>query len=165
MSFHLRVNFILDTFCSFYFCSLPSRKLLPWLPLPPTFFHLHFLTFSTFLELALDLIIPFFHILTMSLLTLPPPPKSWDTNKDYVIHSTISPCYKQPIEPAGREFMAVARRHRHKRTLSEDERIEQALEDASAEDVSMEEDEPETPKLLRSDPLKWKVISKQQVTA
>ncbi|KNC96251.1 uncharacterized protein SPPG_08403 [Spizellomyces punctatus DAOM BR117] len=92
----------------------------------------------------------------MSILTLPSPPKSWDKNKDYVIHNSISEFYSAPIEPVGKAFIAVARRHRHKRTLSEDERIEQALEDAKDEDISLDDDEPETPKLLKSDPLKWK---------
>ncbi|KAI8822020.1 uncharacterized protein EV422DRAFT_525342 [Fimicolochytrium jonesii] len=92
----------------------------------------------------------------MSVLTLPSPPKSWDSNKEAVVHTAFSPFYEQAIEPVGRQFLAVARRHRHKRTLSEDENIEQALEDANDGDVSMEEDEPETPRLLKSDPLKWK---------
>ncbi|KAI8590326.1 hypothetical protein BDZ88DRAFT_414935 [Geranomyces variabilis] len=92
----------------------------------------------------------------MSTLTLPSPPKAWDSNKEHVVHTNIAPFYQQAIEPVGREFMAVARRHRHKRSLSEDARLEQALEDADSGDISLEEDEPESARLLKSDPLKWK---------
>ncbi|KAI9098043.1 hypothetical protein DFS34DRAFT_714420 [Phlyctochytrium arcticum] len=88
--------------------------------------------------------------------TLPSPPKSWDKNKDSVVHSGFAPLYKAPIEAAGKQFVSVVRRHRFKRSLEEDEKIEQALEEAQAEDVSMEEDEPESARLLKSDPLKWK---------
>ncbi|KAJ3023095.1 hypothetical protein HKX48_004211 [Thoreauomyces humboldtii] len=90
-------------------------------------------------------------------LSLPSPPKAWDSNKEHVVHAnSLSALLSQGIEPVGHEFMNVCRRHRHKRSMSEDAGLEQALEDADSEDVSLEEDEQESPKLLRSDPLKWK---------
>ncbi|KAI8912077.1 hypothetical protein DFJ77DRAFT_87983 [Powellomyces hirtus] len=92
----------------------------------------------------------------MSVVTLPSPPKAWDSNKEHAVHCGIAAFYEHPIEPVGREFIAVTRRHRHKRTLSEDLNLEQALEDADSGDVSLEEDEPESARLLKSDPLKWK---------
>ncbi|KAJ3044313.1 hypothetical protein HDV00_002633 [Rhizophlyctis rosea] len=87
---------------------------------------------------------------------LPPPPPSWDSNKDHKIYREISQCALKPVEPAGEGFMAMARRHKHKRTLEEDLVIMEALREATAEDVSVEDDEVEAPRLLKSDPLKWK---------
>lgn len=88
---------------------------------------------------------------------LPPPPPSWDKNKDYKIHQNLSECPVKPIEPAGHGFMDMARRRRHKRTLSDDLKIMEALREATSEDVSVEDDEYESPKLLKRDPLLWKV--------
>ncbi|EGF84287.1 hypothetical protein BATDEDRAFT_34216 [Batrachochytrium dendrobatidis JAM81] len=87
---------------------------------------------------------------------LPPPPAHWDKNKETKIHQKIAACLAKPIEPAGHAFMRRALRHRHKRTLNEDLEIEEALREANSADVLMEEDEPESAKLLRSDPSKWK---------
>ncbi|KAH9244666.1 hypothetical protein BASA81_017909, partial [Batrachochytrium salamandrivorans] len=87
---------------------------------------------------------------------LPPPPASWDKNKETKVHKKIAECIARPIEPAGHAFMRRARRHRHGRTLEEDLEIEEALREANSEDVSLEEDEPESARLLRSDPSKWK---------
>ncbi|KAJ3183644.1 hypothetical protein HDU85_002073 [Gaertneriomyces sp. JEL0708] len=94
--------------------------------------------------------------MTTTALYLPSPPKTWDANKDYVVHAGVSSFFTQRIEPAGKEFLGVVRRHRHKRTLDEDEEVEKALEDAEAEEGDLDEDEVESPKLLKSDPLKWK---------
>ena len=88
---------------------------------------------------------------------LPPPPPSWDKNKEYKIYQNLSECAVKPVEPAGQGFMDMARRRRHKRTLEEDLEVMEALREATSEDVSTEDDEYESPKLLKSDPLKWKV--------
>ncbi|RKO89128.1 hypothetical protein BDK51DRAFT_14471, partial [Blyttiomyces helicus] len=87
---------------------------------------------------------------------LPPPPSSWDKNKESKVLRSISECTVAPIEPVGSEFLAIARRRRHKRTLSEDARIEEALREANEDDNEEYEEEHESKKLLRSDPLKWK---------
>ncbi|KAI8853725.1 hypothetical protein BC829DRAFT_439823 [Chytridium lagenaria] len=88
---------------------------------------------------------------------LPPPPKSWDKDKDFKIHAKSLAAYEQvKIEPCGKEFMNVIRRIRMNRTLEEDLELEAALHAAEDEDVNMEEDEPETKKLLASDPHNWK---------
>ncbi|KAJ3299819.1 DnaJ (Hsp40), sub C, member 2 [Borealophlyctis nickersoniae] len=92
---------------------------------------------------------------TLSFL-LPPPPAGWDKNKEFKLHHGISQCTVLPVEPVGEAFMSMSRRRRHKRTLSEDLRMMEALREATSEDVSVEDDEPESKKLLRSDPLKWK---------
>ncbi|KAI8926124.1 hypothetical protein BC831DRAFT_511969 [Entophlyctis helioformis] len=87
---------------------------------------------------------------------LPPPPAGWDANKESKVHKKIAQCLSRPVEPAGHAFMSRARRHVHNRTLEEDILIEEALRDAAGEDVSLEEDEPESAKLLKSDPANWK---------
>jgi DnaJ family protein C protein 2 len=61
-----------------------------------------------------------------------------------------------PLEPAGPGFVAHARRRKHHRSLSEDERMRAAIEVTAGEDVSLDEDEEETDALLASDPLDWK---------
>ncbi|KAJ3097703.1 hypothetical protein HDU97_004587 [Phlyctochytrium planicorne] len=88
---------------------------------------------------------------------LPPPPKSWDKDKDFKIHSKSLAAFNEvTIEPVGHEFWNVTRRIRMKRTLEEDIELEAALHAAEEEDVNLEEDEPETKKLLASDPNNWK---------
>ncbi|KAJ3166155.1 hypothetical protein HK101_012006 [Irineochytrium annulatum] len=92
----------------------------------------------------------------MSLL-LPPPPSDWDKDKDYKIHvKTLARLDTMPIEPVGAEFLNVVRRIRLNRSLEEDLELEAALHAAEDEDVNLEEDEPETKKLLASDPQNWK---------
>ncbi|KAI8805088.1 hypothetical protein BJ742DRAFT_775504 [Cladochytrium replicatum] len=95
-------------------------------------------------------------MLPVMTLTAPSPPADWDPEREYRIFKLPQPCETVAVEPVGSAFMGVARRHVHKRTLEEDLAIEEALLEVEAEDSEMEEDEPETPALLRSDPLKWK---------
>ncbi|KAL2911856.1 Zuotin [Polyrhizophydium stewartii] len=92
-------------------------------------------------------------------LLLPPPPAHWDKSRESKVHKKIAECISKAIEPAGHAFMGRVRRHKHKRTLSEDFQLEEALREANSEDVLLEEDEPETPRLLKSDPSKWKCPS------
>ncbi|KAJ3417044.1 hypothetical protein HDV05_007526 [Chytridiales sp. JEL 0842] len=87
---------------------------------------------------------------------LPPPPANWDKEKDFKLHKRLAPPKKGQIEPVGREFLGVLRRKRYNRTLSQDWELEAALKSAEDGDLNMEEDEPETKKLLASDPNKWK---------
>jgi hypothetical protein len=89
---------------------------------------------------------------------LPPPPPSWDSDRDFKIHKRIAPPKSGSIEPVGSEFLSVVRRKRFNRTLSQDWELEAALRGAEGDDNDLEEDEPETEELLRSDPNKWKVI-------
>jgi DnaJ family protein C protein 2 len=98
------------------------------------------------------------------LFTVPPPPPQWDKTKDSVIHSKISAFAEIELEPVGLEFLARIRRHRTQRTLAQDLEMEQALLEATGDDLEMEEDEPETPSLLRSDPGKWKVRSQTGIS-
>ncbi len=87
----------------------------------------------------------------------PPPPASWDPSQDYKLYKKVSAFVEHSIEPVGKEFMARIRRHQHQRTLADDLEMEQALMEANQETDAWEEDEPETPQLLKSDPSKWKV--------
>lgn len=64
---------------------------------------------------------------------------------------------RRSVEPVGGHFLAHARRKRHGRSFSEDERLEAERTVKRVEDVEEEEeDEPESPALLRSDPKDWK---------
>lgn len=85
------------------------------------------------------------------------PAASWPENAgDVVLHNAPTAPLLFPLEPTGPGFVAHARRRKHNRSLSEDERMRQAIDVTASEDVSLEEDEEETPALLASDPLEWK---------
>lgn len=69
----------------------------------------------------------------------------------------ISPAVSRQVEPVGQHFLAHARRKRHGRTFSEDERIQAEQNVKQVESVDEEEpDEPESAELLKSDPKDWK---------
>ncbi|KAF9283638.1 hypothetical protein BGZ88_010378 [Linnemannia elongata] len=93
---------------------------------------------------------------------LPSPPKSWSADKTSVFHAKITTPVKATIQPAGRHFLAHARRHIHSRTFSEDEKATNEAEAAAkaangaAQDDSDLGDEPEDPAMLRRDPKDWK---------
>lgn len=91
------------------------------------------------------------------LFTLGPVPASWDASKSHVVHTGISETKNRSIEPVGPHFLAHARRKRHGRTFSEDERIqaEQTKKDVD-ENVDDEEEEKEDYALLHRDPKDWK---------
>jgi hypothetical protein len=64
------------------------------------------------------------------------------------------------LEPVGPHFLAHARRKRHNRTFSEDEKHQAEVSALSLEDKSgnvSEDDEPEDPAMLERDPKEWKV--------
>ncbi|CCG83088.1 Uncharacterized J domain-containing protein C1778.01c [Taphrina deformans PYCC 5710] len=72
--------------------------------------------------------------------------------------ATLStPPVSRQLEPVGQYFLAHARRKRHGRTFSEDERIQAEQNVKKVEVVEdEEEDEPESAELLKSDPKDWK---------
>jgi hypothetical protein len=89
------------------------------------------------------------------------PPRSPPHNTHSVIAS-LSPATQRSIEPVGPHFLAHARRARHKRTFSEDDRI-QAQENVKKveDDDSGEISEPEDPMMLSRDAKDWKVCTAQ----
>ncbi len=72
-------------------------------------------------------------------------------------HHKLAPLQSLTIEPVGKEFMARARRVLLSRTLTQDLELEMALLEAGTDDLSLQEDEPESIHLLKSDPSQWKV--------
>ncbi|KAF2843370.1 zuotin [Patellaria atrata CBS 101060] len=90
-------------------------------------------------------------------LPLPVLPDSWTAEKDFKAIGTLSDPVQRNIEPVGPHFLAHARRKRHKRTFSEDDRI-QAQENVKKveDDDSGEISEPEDPLMLQRDAKDWK---------
>jgi len=109
--------------------------------------------------------IPFLHInsnikMAVAQFSLPLPalPEGWSAEKDFKSVGHLSAATQRNIEPVGPHFLAHARRKRHKRTFSEDEKIEaqntvKKTEDEDAGEIS----EPEDPMMLQRDPKDWKV--------
>jgi hypothetical protein len=67
---------------------------------------------------------------------------------------------ERALEPVGPHFLAHARRKRHNRTFSEDEKHQAEVHALSLEDTSgnvSEDEEPEDPAMLLRDPKEWKV--------
>jgi len=93
-------------------------------------------------------------------LPLPALPEGWSADKDFKGLGHLSSATQRTVEPVGPHFLAHARRKRHKRTFSEDERLEaqktvKKIEDEDAGEIS----EPEDPLMLQRDPKDWKVDS------
>lgn len=91
-------------------------------------------------------------------LPLPVLPQGWSGEKDFKPIGTVSKATQRSIEPVGPHFLAHARRARHKRTFSEDDRIQaqesvKKVEDDDAGEIS----EPEDPAMLMRDAKDWKV--------
>ena len=84
--------------------------------------------------------------------------EGWAAEKDFKPIGKLSKAVERTIEPVGPHFLAHARRARHKRTFSEDDRI-QAQERAKKveEDDDAEISEPEDPMMLQRDAKDWKV--------
>jgi DnaJ family protein C protein 2 len=84
-------------------------------------------------------------------------PEGWAADKDFKPIAKLEDATQRAIEPVGPHFLAHARRARHKRTFSEDDRI-QAQE--RAKNVEEEDDgeisEPEDPLLLQREAKDWK---------
>lgn len=92
---------------------------------------------------------------------LPVLPEGWAAaadNKDFKVVGKLTASTQRAIEPVGPHFLAHARRARHKRTFSEDDRI-QAQERAKKveEEDDAEMSEPEDPMMLQRDAKDWKV--------
>ncbi|GAB7363105.1 hypothetical protein MBLNU230_g3396t1 [Neophaeotheca triangularis] len=89
--------------------------------------------------------------------TLPSLPSGWSAEKDFKAVSQLSGPSSRAIEPVGPHFLAHARRKRHQRTFSEDERIQAAenvkkVEDEDAGEIS----EPEDNMMLQREAKDWK---------
>jgi DnaJ family protein C protein 2 len=89
--------------------------------------------------------------------TLPSLPDGWSAEKDFKPIGHLSAPTSRAIEPVGPHFLAHARRKRHKRTFSEDERIQaqatiKATEETADDDISDTED----PMLLQREAKDWK---------
>lgn len=96
----------------------------------------------------------------MATVTIPLPalPSGWTAEKDFKALGKLSEAVQRSIEPVGPHFLAHARRARHKRTFSEDDRIQaqesaKKVEDDNESDVS----EPEDAMLLQREAKDWKV--------
>lgn len=90
-------------------------------------------------------------------LPLPGLPEGWNADKDFKAIGQLSGATQRSIEPVGPHFLAHARRARHKRTFSEDDRI-QAQENAKkVEDLDDGEvSEAEDPMMLQREAKDWK---------
>ncbi|KAF2872043.1 zuotin [Massariosphaeria phaeospora] len=90
-------------------------------------------------------------------LPLPVLPEGWSGEKDFKPVGQLSQATDRNIEPVGPHFLAHARRQRHKRTFSEDDRIQaqanvKKVEDDDDGDIS----EPEDPLMLQREAKDWK---------
>ncbi|KAI4200012.1 MAG: hypothetical protein LQ346_002485 [Caloplaca aetnensis] len=90
-------------------------------------------------------------------LPLPVLPEGWSASNDFKAIGTLSTPNQRNLEPVGPHFLAHARRKRHKRTFSEDERIQanenvKKVEEDDGGDIS----EPEDPLMLGRDAKDWK---------
>ncbi|KFA73287.1 hypothetical protein S40288_07247 [Stachybotrys chartarum IBT 40288] len=90
-------------------------------------------------------------------LPLLPLPEGWSAEKDFKAIGKLSTAVQRSIEPVGPHFLAHARRARHKRTFSEDDRIQaqesaKKVEDGDESDVS----EPEDSMMLQREAKDWK---------
>ncbi|OWP03770.1 hypothetical protein B2J93_7257 [Marssonina coronariae] len=94
---------------------------------------------------------------TQVVLPLPILPQGWAADKDFKAVGSLSAATQRSIEPVGPHFLAHARRARHKRTFSEDDRI-QAQENVKKveDDDSGEISEAEDPSMLLRDAKDWK---------
>ncbi|OJD12787.1 hypothetical protein AJ78_06664 [Emergomyces pasteurianus Ep9510] len=90
-------------------------------------------------------------------LPLPALPEGWSAEKDFKVIGSLSSATQRNVEPVGPHFLAHARRKRHQRTFSEDDRI-QAQENVKKieEDEVDEISEPEDPIMLQRDAKDWK---------
>jgi len=89
---------------------------------------------------------------------LPALPEGWAAEKDFKPIGKLTEATQRTLEPVGPHFLAHARRARHKRTFSEDDRI-QAQERAKKveDDNESEISEPEDSMMLQRDAKDWKV--------
>ncbi|KAI9040173.1 putative ribosome associated DnaJ chaperone Zuotin [Aspergillus affinis] len=95
--------------------------------------------------------------MTSVTVTLPALPAGWSADKDFKAVGSLSAATQRTIEPVGPHFLAHARRKRHNRTFSEDERIQaqnnvKKTEDEDDDNIS----EPEDGMLLAREAKDWK---------
>ena len=93
---------------------------------------------------------------------LPPLPADWkgdsEEHPDVRVLGKLSSPVMRKIEPVGPAFLAYARRKRHGRTFSEDDRIQAQAKVKKIEDEDDGEiSEPEDPDMLTRDAKDWKV--------
>ncbi|KAK2735833.1 hypothetical protein FQN57_001110 [Myotisia sp. PD_48] len=90
-------------------------------------------------------------------LPLPRLPEGWTGEKDFKAIGVLSSPSQRNVEPVGPHFLAHARRKRHRRTFSEDDRIiaqenVKKIEEDDADEISEAED----PIMLQRDAKDWK---------
>ncbi|KAF7188715.1 Zuotin [Pseudocercospora fuligena] len=88
---------------------------------------------------------------------LPTLPEGWTAEKDFKPVGHLSEPTQRAIEPVGPHFLAHARRKRHKRTFSEDEKLQaeknvKKVEQDQDDDIDSDED----PMLLQREAKDWK---------
>ncbi|KAJ5691931.1 hypothetical protein N7462_001354 [Penicillium macrosclerotiorum] len=89
--------------------------------------------------------------------SLPSLPSGWSADKDFKAVGALSAAAQRNIEPVGPHFLAHARRKRHNRTFSEDERIQAKQNVKKTEDEEdMEISEDEDPMMLTREAKDWK---------
>ncbi|KAJ5624797.1 hypothetical protein N7510_001106 [Penicillium lagena] len=89
--------------------------------------------------------------------TLPSLPQGWSADKDFKPVGALSAATQRNLEPVGPHFLAHARRKRHHRTFSEDERIQAQHNVKKTEDEDDGEiSEPEDPMMLTREAKDWK---------
>ncbi|GES59939.1 ribosome associated DnaJ chaperone Zuotin [Aspergillus terreus] len=89
--------------------------------------------------------------------TLPALPQGWSAEKDFKAVGTLTGATQRNLEPVGPHFLAHARRKRHARTFSEDERIQaQQNVTKTEEDDDDNISEPEDPMMLAREAKDWK---------
>jgi DnaJ family protein C protein 2 len=95
---------------------------------------------------------------TSTISSLPSEWKGDEGNTNFRAVGTLSQPVMRKIEPYGAAFLAHARRKRHGRTFSEDDRIQALSRVKKTEDSDDGEiSEPEDPELLQRDAKDWKV--------
>ncbi|KAH8648416.1 putative zuotin [Xylariales sp. PMI_506] len=95
---------------------------------------------------------------------VPTLPEGWAADKDFKAVGAVTASTQRSIEPVGPHFLAHARRARHKRTFSEDDRI-QAQEKAKKIEKDDDSDisEAEDPMMLQREAKDWKSQDHYQV--
>nr|OQO30504.1 hypothetical protein B0A51_01733 [Rachicladosporium sp. CCFEE 5018] len=90
--------------------------------------------------------------------SMPALPSSWSAEKDFLPLSTLTPPTSRALSPVGPHFLAHARRKRHHRTFSEDEKIQaaSAAKSSSPEQDDAEISEDEDPMMLQREAKDWK---------
>ncbi|KAJ5767510.1 hypothetical protein N7533_000093 [Penicillium manginii] len=90
-------------------------------------------------------------------ISLPALPSGWSAEKDFKPVGGLSAATQRNIEAVGPHFLAHARRKRHNRTFSEDERIQAKQNVAKTEDEeNMDISEDEDPAMFTREAKDWK---------